>query len=99
MMTRKEQIQLKVNKEVAILRIMDIVKSHITDQCKSLGYDNEDSIAKYLVSGNDFYTECKALSIWIGKVWTKLISIRADLESDSITEPTHDELIKMLPVY
>jgi hypothetical protein len=99
MTTRREQVQLKVYKALSVKRAADAVEAHISAQCKALGYDNENSIAKYLVSGNDFYDECKSLSIWIGKVWTKVMFIQADIEAGVISEPTHDEFIAMLPVY
>jgi hypothetical protein len=75
------------------------VQKLIYTQCKASGYDSENSIAKFLVGENDFYEECKALSLWIGKVWTKTISIQTDVENGTIAEPTLDELIAMLPVY
>jgi hypothetical protein len=99
MTTRREQVQLKAYKALSIKRAADAVEAHIGSQCKALGYDNENSIAKYLVVGNDFYAECEGLSLWIGKVWTKVISIRDAVEADSIPEPTTDELIAMLPAY
>mgnify|MGYP003631684248 FL=1 len=99
MMTRREQVQLKAYKQLSTKRAADAVEVYIGTQCKALGYDNENSIAKYLVVGNDFYAECEGLSLWIGKVWTQVISIRDAVEAGSIPEPTHDELIAMLPVY
>ena len=99
MTTRREQVQLKAHKKISTKRAADAVGVYISTQCKSLGYDDENSIAKYLVSENDFYIECKGLSIWIGKVWTKAMSIRVDVESGTIQEPTPAEFIAMLPVY
>jgi hypothetical protein len=99
MTTRREQVQLKAYKALSTKRAADAVEVYIGSQCKALGYDNENSIAKYLVSGNDFYDECKSLSLWIGKVWTKVMSIQADIGAGAISEPTHDEFIAMLPVY
>jgi hypothetical protein len=99
MMTRREQVQLKAYKQVNTQRAADAVEAHISAQCKSLGYDNENSIAKYLVVGNDFYDECEGLSLWIGKVWTKVMSIQSNVEAGTISEPTPKEIIDMLPVY
>jgi hypothetical protein len=99
MMTRREQVQLKAYKQLSIKRAADAVEAHISSQCKALGYDNENSIAKYLVVGNDFYDECRALSLWIGRVWTQVMSIQSDVEAGTISEPTPKEIIAMLPFY
>ena len=75
------------------------VQSHINAKCIELGYDNENSIAKYLVEGNPFYTQCKAISLWIGAVWVKAHEVQADVLSGTIPMPTVEELIAMLPEY
>lgn len=94
-MTRKEQIQLKAYKketEVAIQR-------HINNQCKLLGYDNENSISKYLVEGNPFYKECQQISLWIGNVWVYTHNTENDVINGLREKPEISELISELPKY
>lgn len=76
-----------------------LVQSHINSTVKGLGYDDENSIAKYLVDTNPFYIECKALSLWIGSVWVAVHGIQADVMAGNRTDPTLEELIAELPVY
>ena len=90
---------LALKKSDIIKQAERVVESYINTQCVSLGYDNVNSIAKYLTNENDFYAECQSLSLWIGKVWTKTLSIQADVEAGTISEPTPEELVAMLPVY
>jgi len=45
------------------------VQEHVNEVVKGYGYDSENSIAKYLVPGNEYYDECRELSLWIGLVW------------------------------
>ena len=75
------------------------VQTHINTTVKDLGYDDENSIAKYLVADNPFYTECKAISLWIGSVWVYLHTVQADVLASNRTEPTIEELIEELPKY
>ena len=76
----------------------DAIQKHINDTVTSKGYDNENSIAKYLVQENPFYDECKAISLWIGSVWVKAFSIQQDVESGIRTMPTVEEVIVELPI-
>lgn len=73
------------------------VDSHIQDVVKSKGYDNTDSIAKYLVEGNPFNEECTTLSIWIGNVWVAVNTIQSDVVAGNRTIPTFEELVLELP--
>lgn len=73
------------------------VQAHINDKCKKLGYDNENSIAKYLVDGNPFYDECKSISLWIGSVWTYTHQVQADVLAGVREVPTINNLIAELP--
>ena len=90
---------LALKKSDSIEQAERAVQDYINTQCVSLGYDNVNSIAKYLTNENDFYAECQSLSLWVGKVWTKTMSIKADVEAGTILEPTPEELVAMLPVY
>lgn len=76
----------------------EAIEAHINTTVKAKGYNSQDSIAKYLVDGNPFYTECKAISLWIGSVWAYLHQVQADVMSGVRAEPTAEELISELPV-
>lgn len=107
--------ELQVNKVVKVYDIVTIpqeelmqaaakaaeqaVQSTINSKCVELGYDNENSIAKYLVAENPFYTECKAISLWIGAVWTYANKVQTDVLAGTRTMPTIEELVAELPKY
>lgn len=90
----KEEYELRQTRMYA-----DCVQTHIEKICQSLGYDNENSIAKYLVAENPFYTECKAISLWIGAVWTYANKVQTDVLAGTRTMPTIEELVAELPKY
>jgi hypothetical protein len=92
-MTRNELIQLKAYSKASERAI----QSHINQVVKARGYDNENSIAKYLVVGNVFYDECRAISLWIGDVWAYAHQVQSDVEGGLRTLPTIEELIAELP--
>ena len=73
------------------------VQNHINDTVVARGYDNENSIAKYLTVGNVFYAECVAISLWIGNVWAYIFQVQTDILAGVRTEPTIKELILELP--
>ena len=75
------------------------VQTHINAKCVELGYDNENSIAKYLVEGSAFYTECKAISLWISDVWVYTHQVQADVVAGLREIPTNEELIAELPEF
>jgi len=86
--------------EATILKKMEqSVESYIDDTVKALGYNSQDSIAKYLVQGNPFYNECTAISLWIGSIWTYVVQVEADVKAGTRTQPTIDELLEELPDY
>ena len=92
-MSRLEQVRLKVKAETAEKE----VQKHINKTIKGLGYDDENSIAKYLVSGNPFYDECSSISLWIGSVWVTAFTIQQEVLAGTRSEP--DDIISELPVY
>lgn len=73
------------------------IQRHINKTVQELGYDDENSIAKYLVVGNHFFEECSAISLWIGSVWVSSHIILADVLAGTLSKPTENELIAMLP--
>ena len=74
------------------------IQVHINNVVRTKGYDNENSIAKYLVDTNPFYEECKAISVWIGNVWIKTHEIQREVTEGTRAIPTVDEVIAELPV-
>lgn len=75
----------------------EAIETHINTTVKAKGYNSQDSIAKYLVSGNPFEPECKAISLWIGSVWIYAHQVQADVLAGTRTMPTLEELIAELP--
>ena len=85
-MTKIEKIHLRIMKDTAEREVQKLINQTV----KNLGYDDENSIAKYLVVGNAFYGECKKISLWIGSVW---------VATHNSTAATVEELIASLPAY
>lgn len=83
---------------VASKNIEKAIQAHINNLVITKGYDNENSIAKYLVDTNPFYEECRAISIWIGNVWLKTHEIQREVEAGTRPIPTINEVIAELPV-
>lgn len=88
-----EEIQAKLQKELEIG-----IQNYINEQVQSKGYDNENSIAKYLVDTNPFYEECKTISVWIGNVWIKTHEIQSEVNAGTRPIPSLVEIIAELPV-
>jgi len=87
----------ELEKIVAIPVLEKLAQEHITKTVKSLGYKTEDSIAKYLVTGNHYYDECKALSIWIGDVWKTTYDIINEIKYANRSIPK--DFVALLPAY
>ena len=75
------------------------VQQHIDATAVSLGYDDANSIAKYLVDGNPFEPECKAISLWIAAVWVFVRQVQSDVLAGERVFPTAEVLIGELPKY
>ena len=73
------------------------IENHINSVVQANGYNSQDSIAKYLVTGNPFYDECTAISLWIGSVWVYSHQVQADVMAGTRAMPTIEELIAELP--
>lgn len=94
-----EVVEIPVEEIVAKAKdsMEQAIQTHINTTVTSKGYDNENSIAKYLVDTNPFYDECKAISLWIGSVWIKAFSIQQEVEAGTREMPTAEEVIAELP--
>lgn len=75
------------------------VQRVLDSKAKSLGYDNINSIAKYLRPSSPFYDECIALGDWCDSVWGYCYQLMNDVEVGNIPQPTIDEIISGLPLY
>lgn len=73
------------------------VEKHINAAAKSKGYNNIDSIAKYLGSDNVFRAECEALSAWTANVWVSAQTMLNEWQAGNIEQPTIDDVLNQLP--
>ena len=72
------------------------IEAHVNSVARAKGYNNIDSIAKYLVEGNPFKAEAESLSIWTANVWVSAHIMLNDWQNGG-EEPTIDEVIAALP--
>jgi len=86
-----------ITTEQKISTISSAVQVHIDTEARSKGYDNINSIAKYMGYTNDFQTECETLGAWTASCWSTCHVILSNWEAGNITEPTADEVIAQLP--
>jgi hypothetical protein len=75
------------------------VEEHINNKAKELGYNNIDSIAKYMVEGNPFKDECVELSLWTASCWNTAFNIQQEVLSNSRGIPSKEELLLELPEF
>lgn len=76
--------------------IINKVQTIIDDTAKARGYDDMNSVAKYLRPSSPFYSEAVALLDWTDSVWVKLYEIQANIGT---TIPTIDEILVQLPEF
>ena len=76
----------------------DRVQRHLDSVAKSRGYDNTYTCLSYLSSTDEVWrTEANAFNAWRDQVWRKCHEILNAFMSGLLTQPTPEELIKMLP--
>ena len=80
-------------KAIKLKQFEQAVQSHLDTTARAKGYDDINSIAKYLVEGNQFYAECYAMSIWCAEVWAYCY------EQVDIFTGTVEEFILTLPKF
>lgn len=73
------------------------VQEALDSQAQQLGYDDIDSIAKYLRPNSQYYDECIALGDWCDSVWVYFNNLTLDVNSGVKSMPTIEELINGLP--
>lgn len=54
-----------------------LVQSMLDTEAQSRGYDNINSIAKYMGYDNPFRSECEALGAWCASCWAKCYELQA----------------------
>lgn len=63
--------------EQAISQAISAVQRHLDETAQSKGYDNINSIAKYMGYDNQFRAECEALGAWCAACWAKCYELQA----------------------
>ena len=86
----KQALLTKDNVTQAIQQILD-------EEAQSRGYDNINSIGKYIGYDNAFRAECEALGAWAAGCWAKTYEIMADWQAGNISLPTEAEVVAALP--
>ena len=79
--------------EQAKVQIENAIQNMLDNEAKSRGYDNINSIAKYLRPSSQFYNEAILLLDWCDACWTKAYEIQAT----ATTIPTGDEVLAQMP--
>lgn len=79
-------------------KIKNAVQTHLDKKAKSMGYDDIDTIAKYIGYDNPFRVECELLGSWCASVWAYCYQALGDVTGGTRTEPTIEELIAELPL-
>jgi hypothetical protein len=87
-------VESKIAKELAV---STAVQSVIDKAAQALGFDNIDSITKYIGFANTFEADATSLRNWVPLIWDYVYKVRADIESGARAEPTVEELLLELP--
>lgn len=95
-MTEEEILAKLKNYSKRILRQVDVYIN--TAVCTIKGYEEVDSIGKYLVSENPFYKECKEISLWIASCYIKCYEIENNVIAKTMEIPTIETVIGLLPI-
>ena len=75
------------------------IQEHIDNEAKARGYDNIVSACSYAGYPNVFQTEAISLGNFRSACWTKAYEVQASIDTGTISIPTIDELILMLPIF
>ena len=96
-MVREEERKLK--EEEYATKIQRAVQSHLDKLAQSYRYDNMASVRGYTGFPNKFQRECMSMSIWAGDCWAKVEELEQKMKAGTISMPTIEEVIQVLPVY
>ena len=75
------------------------IQYHLDTQAQALGYDNINSIGKFVGYPNPFRDQAESLGAWMANVWITGEGIKAEVLAGIRLLPTLDEVIAELPVY
>jgi len=85
-----EDYKKSVNSKIQIL---------LNRQALALGYDNINSIGKYIGYDNPYREQAESLGSWAANVWATAEQIEADVKAGNRDMPTVDEVLAELPSY
>jgi hypothetical protein len=74
------------------------IQEHIDNEAKARGYDNIVSACSYAGYPNVFQTEAISLGNFRSACWTKAYEVQASIDTGTISIPTIDELLAMMPL-
>ena len=73
------------------------VEAHMNAKAAEKNYESLHSASEYAGSVNPFQAESKAFVTWRGDCWAYCYTVLADVQAQTRTQPTNDELIAELP--
>lgn len=74
------------------------IQKMLDEKAQQKGYDNINSIAKYLGYENRFRSECESLGVWCAECWDTAHSILLSVENGERNMPTVQEVIEEMPI-
>lgn len=76
-----------------------LVQKHLDETARNAGYDDINSIAKYIGYDNKFQEECKALGLYTSNCWEALYTTLDKIDAGTLVINDDSEVIELLPVY
>ena len=77
--------------------LTQIVQRHLDTAAQALSYDSILSACSYATSSSPFGDEGRVFVTWRDAVWSYCYQVLADVEAETRTIPTSEELIAELP--
>lgn len=87
------------NDEQKLNMISAAVQQYIDLKAQSLGFDNINSVAKYIGFTNTYQADALALAQWTVSIWEYIEAELVKMQAGQRTIPTVDEAIAELPTY
>ena len=85
------------NDEQKLNTIKGSIQMHIDLKAQSLGFDNINSISKYMGFDNPYRADAEALASWTANVWFYVEAELVNMQEGNRTIPTVEEAIAELP--
>ena len=85
------------NDEQKLNMIKGSIQMHIDLKAQSLGFDNINSISKYMGFDNPYRADAEALASWTANVWFYVEAELVNMQEGNRTIPTVEEAIAELP--